>query len=108
MIKGNWTCSDGLICTDHISKKNEEARQHMRSRFWVEGSVSWYVSTKRALNCYARKREPFKVMKVAGTPMKEPEYVRIYLKDIPQEFIDKYKLEDHVRFVWVYFAVIRG
>jgi len=42
------------------------------------------------------------------TPMKEPEYVRVLLKDIPQEFIDEYNLEDHVRFGWVYFAVVRG
>ena len=34
------------------------------------------------------------------TPMKEPKYVRVHLKDIPQEFIDEYKLEDHVRFGW--------
>ena len=40
--------------------------------------------------------------------MEEPEYVRVHLNDIPQEFIDEYKLEDHVRFGWAYFAVIRG
>ena len=40
------------------------------------------------------------------TPMEEPEYVRVHLNDIPQEFIDEYKLEDHVRFGWVYFEVI--
>ena len=40
--------------------------------------------------------------------MEEPEYVRVQLKDIPQEFINKYKLEDHVCFGWVHFAVIRG
>ena len=39
------------------------------------------------------------------TPMEEPEYAQVHLKDIPQEFIDKYKLEDHVRLGWVYSAV---
>ena len=38
--------------------------------------------------------------------MKEPEYVRVHPKDIRQEFINEYKLEDHVRFGWVYFEVI--
>ena len=42
------------------------------------------------------------------TPMEEPEYVRVNLKDIPQEFINEYKLEDHVHFGWVYFSVIQG
>ena len=40
--------------------------------------------------------------------MKEPEYVRVQLKDIPQEFADEYKLEHHVRFGWVYFEVVHG
>ena len=42
------------------------------------------------------------------TPMEEPEYAQVHLKDIPQEFIDKYKLEDHVHFGLVYFEVIQG
>ena len=40
--------------------------------------------------------------------MEKPEYVQVHLKDIPQEIIDEYKLENHVRFGWVYFEVIRG
>ena len=42
------------------------------------------------------------------TPMGNPEYVRVQLKDIPQEFIDEYNLMDHDRFGWVYFEVFRG
>ena len=38
--------------------------------------------------------------------MEEPEYIRVHLKDTSQEFIDEYKLEDHVHFGWVYFTVI--
>ena len=41
-------------------------------------------------------------------PMVNPEYVRVQLKDIPQEFIDEYNLMNHERFGWVYFEVIRG
>ena len=40
--------------------------------------------------------------------MKEPKYVRAQLKGTPQEFMDEYKLEDHLRFGWVYFEVICG
>ena len=40
--------------------------------------------------------------------MVNPEYVRVQLKDIPQEFIDEYNLRDHGRFGWVYFKVFRG
>ena len=40
--------------------------------------------------------------------MKEPEYIQVQLKDTPQEFIDEYNLEDHLRFGWVYFEGIRG
>ena len=40
--------------------------------------------------------------------MKESECVRVHLKDTPQEFIDKYKVEDLVCFSWVYFEVNQG
>ena len=40
--------------------------------------------------------------------MGNPEYVRVQLKDIPQEFINEYNLRDHERFGLVYFEVIRG
>lgn len=40
--------------------------------------------------------------------MKEPEYVQVQTKDIPQEFIDEYNLLEHQRFGWVYFEVGSG
>eukprot|EP00804_Cyclotella_cryptica_P030727 CCRYP_009139-RA/>CCRYP_009139-RA protein AED:0.22 eAED:0.22 QI:0/0/0/1/0/0/4/0/733 len=43
-----------------------------------------------------------------GTPLDRPEYVRIRLDDIPQEFIDEYNLTQHVRDGWVYFKIVRG
>eukprot|EP00804_Cyclotella_cryptica_P013268 CCRYP_007040-RA/>CCRYP_007040-RA protein AED:0.41 eAED:0.41 QI:0/0/0/1/1/1/2/0/513 len=43
-----------------------------------------------------------------GTPLDRPEYVRIRIDDIPQEFIDKYDLTHHVRDGWVSFQIIKG
>eukprot|EP00804_Cyclotella_cryptica_P025773 CCRYP_002948-RA/>CCRYP_002948-RA protein AED:0.43 eAED:0.43 QI:0/-1/0/1/-1/0/1/0/108 len=43
-----------------------------------------------------------------GTPLDRPEYNRIRINDIPQEFIDKYDLTHHVRDDWVYFQIVKG
>ena len=43
-----------------------------------------------------------------GTPMEHPEYVKIKLLDIPQEFIDKYNLLAYKYNGWVFFEVIKG
>eukprot|EP00804_Cyclotella_cryptica_P016130 CCRYP_004246-RA/>CCRYP_004246-RA protein AED:0.35 eAED:0.35 QI:0/0/0/0.75/1/1/4/0/1339 len=43
-----------------------------------------------------------------GTPLDRPEYVRIRIDDIPQEFIDEYDLTHHVRDGWVYFQIVKG
>jgi hypothetical protein len=43
-----------------------------------------------------------------NTPLDWPEYVRIKLADIPQEFIDKYKLNQFAHNSWVYFKMSRG
>ena len=40
--------------------------------------------------------------------LEEPEYVRIKHTDIPQEFIDGYKLTKYGRHEWIYFAIIRS
>ena len=42
------------------------------------------------------------------TPMPDPEYVRIKMTDIPQEFIDEYDLIGRDRDGWVYFEIRRG
>ena len=42
------------------------------------------------------------------TPLEKPEYVRVKLTDIPQEFIDEYNLLASQRHGWVYFEIIRG
>jgi hypothetical protein len=42
------------------------------------------------------------------TPMPEPEYVCIKILDIPQEFIDKYKLTGLDRNGWIYFKICQG
>ena len=43
-----------------------------------------------------------------GTPLNRPKYVKIRLSDIPQEFIDKYDLENCTRDGWVYFKIRKG
>ena len=42
------------------------------------------------------------------TPLAKPEYVRVKLTDIPQEFVDEYNLLASQRNGWVYFKIIRG
>jgi hypothetical protein len=37
-----------------------------------------------------------------------PEYIKIKLSDIPQDFIDEYNLMQHVHNDWVYFEIRRG
>eukprot|EP00804_Cyclotella_cryptica_P026697 CCRYP_007931-RG/>CCRYP_007931-RG protein AED:0.31 eAED:0.31 QI:0/-1/0/1/-1/1/1/0/442 len=43
-----------------------------------------------------------------GTPLDHPEYVRIRIDDIPQEFIAEYDLTHHMRDGWVYFQIVKG
>ncbi len=43
-----------------------------------------------------------------NTPLEHPEYVRIKLADIPQEFIGKYKLNKLAHDSWVYFKMRCG
>jgi hypothetical protein len=43
-----------------------------------------------------------------NTPMKDSEYVRIKVADIPAEFIDKYNLQGMDRNGWIYFKIRRG
>jgi hypothetical protein len=42
------------------------------------------------------------------TPLDRPEYIKIKLSDIPQEFINEYNLLHHVHNVWVYFEIRKG
>eukprot|EP00804_Cyclotella_cryptica_P025804 CCRYP_002689-RA/>CCRYP_002689-RA protein AED:0.52 eAED:0.52 QI:0/0/0/1/1/1/2/0/298 len=43
-----------------------------------------------------------------STPLGCPEYIRIRIDDVPQEFISEYNLTHHVRDGWVYFQIIKG
>ena len=43
-----------------------------------------------------------------GTPLDRPEYARIRITDIPQEFIDEYNLMQYVHNGWVYFEITKG
>ena len=42
------------------------------------------------------------------TPLGRPEYVKIQLSKIPQEFITEYNLNRSVHKGWVYFEIRRG
>ena len=43
-----------------------------------------------------------------STPLGRPEYVKIQLSKIPQEFIKEYNLNSSVNKGWVYFEIRRG
>ncbi len=43
-----------------------------------------------------------------GTPLDRPEYVRIKISAIPQEFVDEYDLTQFVTHDWVYFEINKG
>ena len=43
-----------------------------------------------------------------GTPMERPEYMRLPIKIIPQEIIEKYKLRDIESEGWVYVKIVKG
>ena len=43
-----------------------------------------------------------------STPLDKPEYVKIQLSKIPQEFIDEYELTTFAHKGWVYFEIRRG
>ena len=43
-----------------------------------------------------------------GTPLDRPEYIKVQLSKIPQEFIDEYKLTHFVHNEWVYCEIRRG
>ena len=43
-----------------------------------------------------------------GTPMDRPEYMRLTIKIIPQEIINKYNLNDIVEDCWFYVKIDKG
>ncbi len=43
-----------------------------------------------------------------NTPLDQPEYIRIKLADIPQEFIDEYKHNELACDFWIHFEMRRG
>eukprot|EP00804_Cyclotella_cryptica_P009174 CCRYP_003213-RA/>CCRYP_003213-RA protein AED:0.16 eAED:-0.04 QI:0/-1/0/1/-1/1/1/0/131 len=43
-----------------------------------------------------------------GTPLDHPEFIRIRLDNIPEEFIDKNDLTHHVSDGWIYFKIVKG
>jgi hypothetical protein len=61
------------------------------------------ISTERAKFATADLSNFYLMM-----PLKQPKYGRVKLTDIPDEIINKYKLNDKATDGWVYFKVVRG
>ena len=40
--------------------------------------------------------------------MDSPEYIRIKIDDIPQEYVDEYNLHDFTKDGWTYFKITKG
>ena len=61
------------------------------------------------LSRWVARYATFDIRKIyLGTPLNRPEYFKIRLSDIPQEFIDDYNLETRTQDVWVYFEIYKG
>ena len=43
-----------------------------------------------------------------ATPLEYPEYLKIMLTDIPQDFIDEYNFHEYVHEGWVYLEIRNG
>jgi hypothetical protein len=63
-------------------------------------------------NVLSRKGAKFCTFNISNfylcTPLDRPEYIKIKLSDIPQEFIHEYNLLHHVHNDWVYFEIRKG
>ena len=113
-----------ITYTKVVCKVRPDKNDPNRTRLTIGGNRICYpgdVGTKTAPlelvklminSVLSRKNAKFCTFDIAnfylGTPLDRPEYVRIRLDDVPQEFIDEYNLTHHVRDGWVYFKIVRG
>ena len=85
----------------------------------ASATLAMWVPTQHPWNCssssptvYSRKKVHFSPIDLKNfyldTPMPKPEYICIKILDIPQEFIDKYKLTGLDRGRWIYFKICQG
>ena len=109
-----------VVCSVRPEKADPD-----RTRITIAGKNITYpgdVGTKTALldliklilnSVLSRKGSKFVTFDIKNfylqTPLNRPEYVRIILSDIPQEFIDEYNLLDYVHInSWIYFEIRNG
>jgi hypothetical protein len=69
--------------------------------------VKWLVNSVLS-QCNARLAAMDLKNFYLNTPLNRPEYIHIKLADIPQEFINKYKLSEIARNSWIYFKMHHG
>eukprot|EP00804_Cyclotella_cryptica_P025032 CCRYP_015948-RA/>CCRYP_015948-RA protein AED:0.28 eAED:0.33 QI:0/0/0/0.75/1/1/4/0/587 len=113
-----------ITYTKVVCKVRPEKTDPDRTRITIGGNRICYpgdVGTKTAPlelvklminSVLSRKNAKFCTFDIAnfylGTPLDRPEFVRIRLDDIPQEFIDSYNLTHHAKDGWVYFKIVKG
>ena len=87
-----------------------EKKENKRARFTVGGDRIYYpgeVATPTAVTLVSRilfnsvistKGDSFMMIDISNfylmTPLKRPEYIRIHIRDIPDEIIKEYKLRE--------------
>ena len=102
----------------------EQKEDPNRTRITIGGNCICYhgdVSTPTAgldlvkliiNSVLSRRNAKFACFDIANfylmTPLDRPEYMRIKISDIPQEFIDEYDLTNHTCSGWVYFEIVKG
>eukprot|EP00804_Cyclotella_cryptica_P031011 CCRYP_013601-RB/>CCRYP_013601-RB protein AED:0.37 eAED:0.20 QI:0/-1/0/1/-1/1/1/0/551 len=112
-------CYSKVVCKVRPDKSDPD-----RTRITIAGNRICYtgdVGTKRAPlelvklminSVLSRKGVHFCTFDIANfylcTPLDRPEYIKIKLSEIPQEFITEYNLLHHVHNGWVYFEICKG
>eukprot|EP00804_Cyclotella_cryptica_P009972 CCRYP_015404-RA/>CCRYP_015404-RA protein AED:0.29 eAED:0.29 QI:0/0/0/1/1/1/2/0/498 len=118
-LTGSEITYSKVVCKVHPEKSDPD-----RTRITIGGNRTCYpgdVGTKTAPlelvklminSVLSRHNAKFCTFDISnfylGTPLDRPEYVRIRIDNIPQEFIAKYDLTHHVRDGWVYFQIVKG
>jgi hypothetical protein len=112
-------CYSNVVCKVRTEKADPD-----RTRITIAGNRICYpgdVGTKTAPlelvklminSVLSRQGAKFCTFDISNfylcTPLDRPEYIKIKLSDIPQDFIDEYNLLHHVHNDWVYFEIRKG
>ena len=112
-------CYSNVVCKVRTEKADPD-----RTRITIAGNRICYpgdVGTKTAPlelvklminSVLSRQGAKFCTFDISNfylqTPLDRPEYIKIKITDIPQEFIHEYNLHHHVHNDWVYFEIRKG